>query len=778
MRNFLDKIKNLRLWAILGTACRKVGAFFVRVGKAIATGLIKAAKAVAAAAKCFGRWVLLHWRAVAVGAAAVVLAVGVFLALFLTLPVKTVEIEGEVLLLQGEEYGGGLNVKATTKAGLVHREEVLPKMLSGFDPNVTGEQKVTVSYGKRKVSATLNVIPTAEVTLRVREGSLPLEFEPNDPFPQSGVFDLYYAGKLIRSAPITRASAPGFSSLLSGNYEIFLNYRMGLSIPYSYRVLEIIESITPTGVLYAPQGAALSKNNAVGNLRFLVKYKDGTEEYVMIYDDRILVQDDVLESRDGDYQGNVKLSYKGVEVVCPVTAYKGDLLAPRLVKLHLDKTVYAVGEDFDYSKAYLEVEYERFGGTPVLLRSTESTIFLMERQGDPENYTLTPITDGSASITFDTVRTYDVVAQYMGVESEPVTLRVISEEDSTRVTGLSTTWRGRKEGPPLKGQELEFDDAELTVEYGFGYRVEMVPLTAEMVTGYDKNTPGDQDVTIAFDDFFEVITLRVGDPDSSEITRIFAVVAWNEPTRYSDDELVVPETAYLSVEIGYGGSPDQKVYLKDNSEVTIEGFVPQNLEPQTLTIGYKGFVVIITDFQILDDRSKEMAYLIGPSAINIDVGEDLDLDGYVCTVGYNTGSDDDEVWTFAELLEKGGEIVWVNAPYNKNVPDAYYFYLSYGGFRCGTITLYVEGETAVAATGIRLDTQNATTTYGVGAALDITGMKLYLVYSNGYEEDVTAYFSESSVTGFSTAQAGEFTATVSYLSDEGAFVTGFDYTVV
>ena len=29
----------------------------------------------------------------------------------------------------------------------------------------------------------------------------------------------------------------------------------------------------------------------------------------------------------------------------------------------------------------------------------------------------------------------------------------------------------------------------------------------------------------------------------------------------------------------------------------------------------------------------------------------------------------------------------------------------------------------------------ATTTYGAGAALDITGMKLYLVYSNGYEED-------------------------------------------
>ena len=775
MRNFWNKIKNLRLWAILGEACRKVGAFFVRVGKAVAVGLSKAAKAVVTAARCAIGWCALHWRAVAVGAAAVVFAVGVFLALFLTLPVKTVEVEGEVLLLQGEEYTSGLNIKATTKAGLVHREEVLPKMLSGLDPDVTGAQQVTVSYGKWRVSATVKVIPVSEVALRVREGTLPSDYEPNDPFPKSGVFDLYYDGELIRSAPITRASAPGFSSLLSGNYEIFLNYRTGLSIPYSYRVLEIIESITPTGILYAPQGAALSKNNAVGNLRFLVKYKDGTEEYVMIYDDRILVQDDVLELRDGDYQGNVKLSYKGVEVVCPVTAYKGDLLAPRLVKLHLDKTVYAVGEDFDYSKAYLEVEYERFGGTPVLLRSTESTIFLMERQGDPENYTLAPITDGSAPISFDTARSYDVVAQYMGVESALVTLRVISEEDATRVTGISTTWRGRKEGPPLKGQELEFDDAELTVEYGFGYRAETVPLTAEMVTGYDKTTPGDQDVTIAFDDFFKVITLRVGDPDSNEVTRIIAVVAWNDPTYYSSDELVVSDTAYLEVEIGYGGSPNQKIYLKDNDDVTITGFTPHVLEEQILTIKYAGFEIVFEHFVVIDDREKEMRYITAPSAIYIDVGGALDYAEITCSLGYNTGDKDDVL--LADIV-KDGATVWLPDYFDINVPGTYDMRISYKGFDSDWITIYVEGEPAVTATGIRLDTQNATTTYNVGDALDITGMKLYLVYSNSHEEDVTAYFSESSITGFSTAQAGEFTATVSYLSAEGAFVTGFDYTVV
>ena len=270
MKNFWNKMRQF---------FKKVGGWFVAAWKAIAS-----------AVKRFGRWVSVHWRAAVICAAAAVLALGIFLALFLTLPVKTVEIEGEVLLLQGEEYSGGLNVKATTNAGLVHRESVLPKMLSGLDPDRPGEQTVTVSYGKRSVQAKITVLALTEVSLRVREGTMPADYEPNDPFPKSGVFDVYYGGELIRSAPIGKASAPGFSTRLSGNYEIFLNYKTGLSIPYQYRVLEVIQSIVPVGVLYAKQGESLTKQSAMGNLRFHVTYKDGTEEDVMIYDDRIFLQ--------------------------------------------------------------------------------------------------------------------------------------------------------------------------------------------------------------------------------------------------------------------------------------------------------------------------------------------------------------------------------------------------------------------------------------------------------------------------------------------------------
>ena len=276
MRNFWNKMKNLRVWSVIGAAFRRAGAFLAAIGRGIGKG-----------AKAFGRGLSHHRRAVALCTLALLVAIGVFLALFLTLPVKTVEIEGELILLEGERYVGGLNLKATTKAGLVHREEVLPSMLSGLDPSLPGEQEVIVSYGKWRVPAKIKVLPLSDVTLCVREGTLPTEFEPNDPFPSSGVFDLCYQGERIRSMPIMRSNAPEFTTLLSGEYDIALNYCPGLSLPYAYRVLEVIESITPMGKLYAMQGAELSKQTAVGNVRFLVKYKDGREREIVIYDDDV-----------------------------------------------------------------------------------------------------------------------------------------------------------------------------------------------------------------------------------------------------------------------------------------------------------------------------------------------------------------------------------------------------------------------------------------------------------------------------------------------------------
>lgn len=757
MKKFWQTFKNLRLWRVLGGSFRR---FFGFLGR--------------------------HLKVTLLISACLVLLVGGAIALGLTLPVKSVEVEGEVILLEGEAYSGGLNIKATTKAGLIHREEVVPKMISGLDPSVPGEQTATVSYKKWRIPVTVKVLALSEITLRVREGTMPDVFEPNDAFPTSGVFDLYYNDELIRSAPITRDQVPGFTTRLSNSYDTSLVYRKGLSLPYHYTVLEVIDTITPTGVLYAPQGVALSKGNALGNMRFLVKYKDGTEEYVMIYDDRIFVQENVLSSRDVDYQDEMTFTYKGVEIVCPVTAYHGELLAPKSVTLHVGKSVYVAGETFDYASAYLEVVYERFGDAPVLLRATQDMIFLAEWQGDAENAHAAPVTDGSEPIVFDTVKYYTVLAYYNLAYTPPLSVRVISEEDAGHVTDLFTTWTGRASGPPAKGQDLEFTNATVKAEYGFGYRYETNPLTADMVAGYDKSVAGDQTLTITYQEgdgapFYKEIHVRVGDPASSEVTALIGIVRWDEPTYYSSDELVVPETAYLEVEIGYGGRENGKVYLKDNPDVTITGFAPHTVEEQTLTVSYKGFSVT-QRFIVMDDRTKEIVDFWAPKDIYFDVGKDteLDLSGR-CTVFYSTGSK--EYPTLAEVLSMGGKMVPADAGFDSSnlVPGENYavmFYYPDYNWSDHYTWIHVSGEVPVTAKSLRLDVSEAKSPYGLGDSVDYTHMKLYLVYSDNSETDISDDLNELMFQNFSTQTTGDRTAIVTYMSEKGDLVTEYNYSVV
>ena len=125
-------------------------------------------------------WIKRHTKPLVIAAAIVAfVALALGLSLGLTLPVKSVEVEGELFVLQGESYTGGLTIKQTTRAGLVHREDVLSDMIEGFDSSVVGEQEILVNYRDWQVKKTVTVIAPAEIELRVREGTLPKAYSPN-----------------------------------------------------------------------------------------------------------------------------------------------------------------------------------------------------------------------------------------------------------------------------------------------------------------------------------------------------------------------------------------------------------------------------------------------------------------------------------------------------------------------------------------------------------------------------------------------------------------------
>ena len=715
-------------------------------------------------------WLKAHKTAAIVTAAVIaVVALTLGLSLGLTLPIKSVTASGEVTLLTGEDYTEGISLTVTTRAG---KEAVVPvtaDMITGFDPAVRGLQDITITYKGRETAWKIRTLANEDLALCVRDGTMPQEYEPKDPFPTSGIFDLYYNDSLFLTRAITEADAPGFTTRLSGSYDIMLYYREGLGVPYHYTVPEIVDSIeVESGVLFLPQGKeTLSKSDVAGDMRFLVKYKDGTEKYVWNGDDQVDVRSDVLavDPDQQDYEIDVSVYYKGFSVTIPATAYYGDLFKPGAIDLRLEKTVYAQGETFDYASARIRVELnERFDNSALMINeATQKMVFLAEWQGavNGEGGHAVPITDGSEPIRFDEVKNYSLIACYNSVYSTPVSVLVVSKEESTKITSIETNWNGSRSGPPKKGEDLDYTDAELTVVYGRGYNKKTLDIGdavengSVVVTGYDKSVAGDQTLVITYtengqDPVSIKKNIRIPDPNSNEVTGIVSVIGWDEPTFFDSPSFVVPQGAYLEVEIGYGGQENGRVYFYDEndnirSDIGITGTIPPRGEGVAIayteiTITYAGFETKHS-VTIQNRETRSVIMFEAPWGIEIFVEDELDLSGQ-CTVYYSDNNN--ETITLAELFELAKEL---NAEgtmqceegkeFNNMVAGDYKVWFYYPGFdKTDHATyVYVRNKAPVDEFNrIELDVTNAKTVYKTGEELDISNMSLYLVYTTAEGE--------------------------------------------
>ncbi len=748
MKNYWEKFKNLRIWATLGAVFRKVGAFFAAVGRGIATG----AKAFGRAFCVFGRWLLEHWRAATAVAALVLVAVGIFLGLFLTLPVKSVEVEGEVILLEGEAYTGGFNIKATTKAGLVHREEVSPKMLSGLDPSTPGEQTVTVAYGKWRVSAKINVVALSDIALYVREGTLPLEYEPNDPFPTRGVFDLYYNGEIIRSAPITKSQAPGFTTRLCGDYNILLTYQ-GIIVEYSYTVIQRVVSFQPMGILLAEQGAPLDKNNVFGAINFLATFNDGRTEIVPFHDENVLITTAELPEAAGMYDAEITLLYYGVPFVCSVETYpKGAQHVLSSLSLRAERLVYKVGETPDLSAFTVLVDYAFFSGTIELPLSAD-----MVRGG------VGPFEEAVAAVDF--------TIDYMG-SSASVTLRVVTEEVAGTVTDLSTIWKGARNGVPSRGEELDYENAQFSAIYGYGYRVERLPITAELVSGYDIAASGPQTLVLAYGGCSIEIDILVKDPDLADVaTEILSLDKWNDLTFFSSESLVLPGDAALYVSYGYGY---RFGWVSLSDPAVTNDYVPGQLGAQIVTFTYAG-LNIQQSVVVRDNRIEGLTGISIPTWVKLDPADEFDLSRITITLNYSEGYITEYMSLKRAVEEFGAEYTFASDFYPE-IPNTYYMRVALFGFTTNNCAVIISGPVA---SGISLETDAPTVEYRVGDVMDPSVMHLYMNYADGSREELT--FSQGMVEGFDTSSVGVYNKRVIYIMTDRSrrrFECAFNYVVV
>ena len=175
-------------------------------------------------------------------------------------------------------------------------------------------------------------------------------------------------------------------------------------------------------------------------------------------------------------------------------------------------------------------------------------------------------------------------------------------------------------GPAVEGQDLDLNGKTITVTYKNG-ETKDVPLTAEMIAGFDKNTLGEQELTITYSEdgksvsFTTKVTVIKAAPTSLELT------ASPEVTDYAAGEKFRPDGMVLTARFADGTSttdimpeyPDEALSA-DTDAVTVTYGALSVEVPVTVTASIEDDLVERYGFG-LSSESKDIALSTQPEYV-------------------------------------------------------------------------------------------------------------------------------------------------------------------
>lgn len=305
------------------------------------------------------------------------------------------------------------------------------------------------------------------------------------------------------------------------------------------------------------------------------------------------------------------------------------------------------------------------------------------------------------------------------------------------ITGISIQ-------PPDKleykyGEQLDLSGGVITKFMATG-NVEDISITAEMVSGYDKNKPGEQTLTVTYEGFTKTFEVTVVD----EITSITmksnpakSVIIKGQDLDLTDAKIT---TSYLS----------GKAEVIDITNEMVSGYNKEILGEQTITVTYETFT---TTFKVtVIDEVVSITLKSAPTKTQYKYGEELDLDGSKITVVASSGEQIDADVT--PSLVSG---------YNKNKLGEQTLTITYENMM---VTFNVTVVDYVA--GISLKSAPNCTTYFIGQQLDLSGAKIITSYASSKTEELDV--TSSMVSGYDKNKIGEQTITVTYENFTVTFV--------
>ena len=608
---------------------------------------------------------------------------------------------------------------------------ITDNMVSGYDPTTVGKQTVKVSYGGKDT--------TFEVTVKDYVKDITLTAPTKTEYKYGEALDL--TGGKVQKVMASGAQEPavdltdssvtvsGYNANKTGKQTITVEYE-GIQKTFEITVkntVKTIEITAPTKTTYG-HGDTLSLEGG----KIEVTYADGTKQTPEMTSDMVTetstgssVNMSPAESEYGinhkvtknltikyEEDGTQKTATYEIEIINKITS----------IKMHTTpKTNYNVNDTLDV---------------------TNGEILVTRQTGEPE----------VKEITKDMVTGFD-----SSKENTKLPLKVTyTENGETKETSYDVSVKDTVTSISIKanpskteyryGESLDLTGATISVVKGSG--TTDIPITDNMVSGYDPTTVGKQTVKVSYggkDTTFEVTV--------KDYVKDITLTAPTK-TEYKYGE-ALDLTGGKVQKVMASGAQEPAVDLTDSS-VTVSGYNANKAGKQTITVEYEGIQKTF-EVTVVDPINK--IELKGAPKTEYKYGEEFDVSKLKLSISRASG--ETEIPVTSDMIKN----------YNKNSLGQQQVTIEYEGNTIETITVQVVDYIQSVVI-----TPPSKVSYNYGEALDLTGAVITKVMASTPDEPITINVTNDMISGYNPNKLGIQDVTITY-TDGKTYTQIFKVTV-
>ena len=608
---------------------------------------------------------------------------------------------------------------------------ITDNMVSGYDPTAVGKQTVKVSYGGKDT--------TFEVTVKDYVKDITLTAPTKTEYKYGEALDL--TGGKVQKVMASGAQEPavdltdssvtvsGYNANKAGKQTITVEYE-GIQKTFELTVkntVKTIEITAPTKTTYG-HGDTLSLEGG----KIEVTYADGTKQTPEMTSDMVTetstgssVNMSPAESEYGinhkvtknltikyEEDGTQKTATYEIEIINKITS----------IKMHTTpKTNYNVNDTLDV---------------------TNGEILVTRQTGEPE----------VKEITQDMVTGFD-----SSKENTKLPLKVTyTENGETKETSYDVSVKDTVTSISIKanpskteyryGESLDLTGATISVVKGSG--TTDIPITDNMVSGYDPTAVGKQTVKVSYggkDTTFEVTV--------KDYVKDITLTAPTK-TEYKYGE-ALDLTGGKVQKVMASGAQEPAVDLTDSS-VTVSGYNANKAGKQTITVEYEGIQKTF-EITVVDPINK--IELKGTPKTEYKYGEEFDVSNLKLSISRASG--ETEIPVTSDMIKN----------YNKNSLGQQQVTIEYEGNTIETITVQVVDYIQSVVI-----TPPSKVSYNYGETLDLTGAVITKVMASTPDEPITINVTNDMISGYNPNKLGIQDVTITY-TDGKTYTQTFKVTV-